>query len=340
MHKVLHFLQYCCILLFSKNFRIERESHMAKCVVTGGLGFIGHHLVKALIERGDKVVVIDNEVGVQGLSKEAMEQRFADTRLVEYANRDISDIAGREDIELLCEGADYVFHLAALPRVQYSIRHPVETAQANVVGTVVMLNAAYWAGVKRFVFASSSSVYGDRDELPLHEDMHTEPMSPYARHKAQGEEYCQDFALPPFNLPTVCLRFFNVYGPGADPNGAYALVVAKFLEQRRQGLPMTITGDGDQTRDFTHVRDVVRGIILAAESDIDATGDVINLGGGRQISVNTVADLIGGPTTHIEPRLEPHDTLASIKKAKRLLKWEPEVSFEDGIAELARLNSA
>lgn len=302
---------------------------MSKVVVTGGNGFIGHHLVRALAERGDEVIVIDNLAG----------GHFADRYVagVEYNRYDIADPASRGRLEEDCEGADYVFHLAALPRVQYSIEHPFETFQANVGGTVAVLEAARKAGVKRVVFASSSSVYGDSDQLPLHEDMPASPMSPYALQKWESEQWCKHFALF-CNLPTVCLRFFNVYGPGADPSGAYALVVAKFLEQKRQGKAMTITGNGDQTRDFTHISDVVRGILLAAESPEVGMGEVINLGGGRQISVNTVADLIGGETVYIEPRLEPHDTLASITKAERKLGWKPLKSFEDGIAELKRLN--
>ena len=305
-----------------------------KSVVTGGLGFIGHHLVRALTERGDTVLVLDNQV--EGVFTE----RFLQGK-VEYVTIDVADVGNKNKKRLVeyCEGANYIFHLAALPRVQFSIENPVETAQANVIGTVAMLNAAFATGAEKFVFASSSSVYGDPEALPLREDMLPMPMSPYARHKLQGEEYCRDFALAPYNLPTVCLRFFNVYGPGADPNGAYALVVAKFLEQKRNGQRLTITDDGEQTRDFTHVRDVVRAIILAAESDQVSMGEVTNVGGGRQISVNEVADLIdpGGDREYIEPRLEPRHTLADIRKAKLLLGWQPEVRFEDGIVELLEL---
>ncbi|MBP7770828.1 MAG: NAD-dependent epimerase/dehydratase family protein [Candidatus Pacebacteria bacterium] len=304
---------------------------MAKCVVTGGLGFIGHHLVKALIERGDEVMIIDNQSGLKNLSPETIEARFVGK--AEYVNRDISDPGEQLDIKLCCEGADYFFHLAALPRVQYSFEYPVETALANVIGTVMMLNAAHMVGAKRFVFASSSSVYGDSDELPLHEDLPLDPMSPYALHKKQGEEWCKHFSLL-YGLPTVCLRFFNVYGPGADSNGAYALVIAKFLEQKRKGEPLTITGDGTQTRDFTHVSDVVRALLLAAETAEVCDGGAINIGGGRMVSVNEVAKLIGGNTVNIPPRLEPHDTLASIGKAKGCLGWEPRIVLEDGIRQL------
>ncbi len=300
-----------------------------KVLVTGGCGFIGHNLVLKLVEEGYDVSVADNLAG--GDLRPRVEK-------VDYNYLDISDPVNADRLLKLCQGASYVFHLAALPRVQYSIEEPVKTAQTNVVGTVAVLNAAYKAGIKRVVFASSSSVYGDSDQLPLVEHMEADPISPYARHKLQGEEYCWDFSGEPFNLQTVCLRFFNVYGPGADPNGAYALVIAKFLEQKRRGEPLTITGDGTQTRDFTHVSDVVRAIILAAQHQEGWWGDVVNIGGGRQVSVNEVASLIGGEVVNIPARLEPHDSLASIERAKELLGWEPQVPIEQGIRQLLESN--
>jgi UDP-glucose 4-epimerase len=283
-----------------------------KAVVTGGEGFIGTHLCRALREQGFDVVSADIKSG--------------------------KDIRDTNLMRTLCEGADYVFHAAALPRVPFSIEHPQETNDTNVSGTLSVLVAARDAGVKRVVFSSSSSVYGDATEMPLRENMPSQPISPYALHKFVGERYCQLFSTI-YNLPTVSLRYFNVYGPGADPNGAYALVIAKFIKQRQEGGPMTITGDGTQTRDYTHVRDVVRANILAATSEKVAKGEVINIGAGKNASVNRIAELIGGPSTHIEARLEPHDTLADNSLAKKLLDWDPEVSLEDGIAELKRLNN-
>ena len=304
---------------------------MAKYLVTGGVGFIGHHVVAFLIERGDTVIVIDNQAGGY------VTNRYIDG--ANYLQYTLGELRHQKLIEEACAGVEYVIHLAALPRVQASIDDPFGTAQANVMGTVAILTAAYKAGVKRVVFASSSSVYGDSNKLPLHEGMTPSPMSPYARHKFLGEQFCQDYALAPFNLSTVCLRFFNVYGPGADPNGAYALVVAKFLEQKRKEEKLTITGDGKQTRDFTHVSDVVRAILLAAESDNVGLGEVINIGGGKQISVNEVAERIGGETEYIPARLEPHDTLADISKAERWLGWKPDISFADGMHDLVTRNS-
>jgi UDP-glucose 4-epimerase len=299
-----------------------------KVLVTGGCGFIGHNLVVKLAESCE-VIVVDN------LSGGDLRPRAEGVR---YEHFDIADKENADSLAKACEGVSHVFHLAALPRVQASYERPVETFMANALGTAMVLDAAHKAGVERVVFASSSSVYGDTGALPLHEGMQPYPMSPYAHHKHMGEQLCESFSAEPFNLQTVCLRFFNVYGPWADPNGAYALVVAKFLEQRRRGEPLTITGDGTQTRDFTHVSDVVRAMIMAAEDEDEWWGDAVNIGGGKQVSVNRVAELIGGPATHIEARLEPHDTLASIRKAKEELGWEPRVPFEEGIRRLIECN--
>jgi UDP-glucose 4-epimerase len=173
--------------------------------------------------------------------------------------------------------------------------------------------------------------------MPLIESMEARPKSPYGLQKYVGELYARLWSEV-YGLPTVSLRYFNVYGPGASDEGAYALVIARFLKQRRAGEPMTITGDGSQTRDFTHVRDVVRANLLAAQSNTVGTGEVINIGAGRNASVNRIAELIGGPTVFVPARLEPHDTLADNQKAKKLLGWQPEVPLEEGIAELKQLS--
>jgi UDP-glucose 4-epimerase len=282
-----------------------------KAVVTGGAGFIGSHVVAALKQEGYEVVVVDLKTS--------------------------SDIRKPEDLTRAFAGATYVFHLAALPRVPYSIEHPQETNETNITGTLNVLVAARDAGVKKVIYSASSSAYGDSTVMPLVETLPAYPISPYALQKYAGELYCRLFSEV-YKLPTVSLRYFNVYGPGADPNGAYALVIAKFLQQRTEGKPMTITGDGTQTRDFTHVRDVVRANILAATSENVGKGEVINIGAGKNASVNTIAKLVGGLTQHVEARLEPHDTLADNALAKKLLGWEPKVSLEDGIAELKTIH--
>jgi len=283
---------------------------MAKVIVTGAAGFIGTHICEALRRGGYDVVGVDIKTG--------------------------DDVRDTERMKKLFAGAQYVFHLAALPRVPYSIEHPQETHDHNINGTLSALVAAKEAGVSKFIYSASSSAYGDADKMPLTEDMPARPKSPYGLQKYVGELYCRLWSEV-YGLPTVSLRYFNVYGPGASDEGAYALVIARFLKQRKESKPMTITGDGTQTRDFTHVRDVVRANLLAATSGKVGKGEVINIGAGKNASVNKIAELIGGPTQYVAARLEPHDTLADNSLAKKLLGWSPEVSLEEGIAELKKL---
>lgn len=293
-----------------------------KAIVTGGAGFIGSHITEALIEQGFDTHVIDTFIAGR-----------REDRLYKGATYHKVDIRDTAAVIKIMRGVDYVFHLAALPRVQYSIEHPQETNEVNVDGTVSVLTAAKEARVGRVVYSASSSAYGDQAAMLLTEDMPAGPKSPYGLQKYIGELYCRMWSEV-YGLSTVALRYFNVYGPKADPNGAYALVIAKFLKQRAEGNPMTITGDGTQTRDFTHVFDVVRANILAARSQKVGKGEVINIGAGKNVSVNRIAEMIGGPIEYVVPRLEPHDTLADNSLAKKLLGWEPTVSLEDGIAKL------
>jgi UDP-glucose 4-epimerase len=296
-----------------------------KAVVTGGAGFIGSHLVEKLLREKYEVHSIDNYAG--GKKKE----RFHKGAVY----HDI-DVTNTKKILPVFKNAQFVFHTAALPRVQFSIEHPLESNKANIEGTVSVLHAARKAKVKKVIYSASSSAYGDQDTMPLVEGMEARPKSPYGLQKYVGELYCQMFSEV-YGLPTVNLRYFNVYGPAADPNGAYALVIAKFLDMRKKGKPLTITGDGTQTRDFTHVYDVVRANLLAATSKKVGKGEVINIGAGKNASVNKIAKLIGGPVTHIAPRLEPHDTLADNTLAKKLLNWSPQVTLEEGIVELKKI---
>jgi nucleoside-diphosphate-sugar epimerase len=296
-----------------------------KAVVTGGTGFIGSHLVRALLDKGFVVHVIDSGVG--GMQKERMHEG------AQYNKVDITDL---DAITPIFSGATYVFHEAALPRVQFSIDSPLESFAVNVTGSLNVLHAAHEANVKRVVVASSGSVYGDQTVMPLVETMEPTPKSPYAMHKRMLEIMALVWSEV-YHLETVCLRYFNVYGPHMDPNGAYALAVAKFLKQRAAGEPITIWGDGEQTRDFTHVRDVVEANLLAATSNKVGKGEVLNIGSGKNISVNLLAKLIGGDVVHEEARLEPRNSLADNTKAKQLLGWEPKVAFEDGIAELKKM---
>jgi nucleoside-diphosphate-sugar epimerase len=287
-----------------------------KHLVTGGAGFIGSNLVDALIERGDEVVVIDNLVAGK---KENVHEKAVLHEL---------DIRDLEAIKPLFNGVDYVFHFAALPRVQFSIENPIDTHDVNVNGTLNILLAAKDAGVKKVVYSASSSAYGDQEEMPLKETMEPNPLSPYALHKYIGEMYCKIFSEI-YKLPTVSLRYFNIYGKRQSLEGAYALVMGIFVRQLKAGEPMTITGDGEQRRDFTSVVDAVRANIMAAESGNVGQGEVLNIGRGKNYSVNELAKILGGETKHIEPRIEPRETLADNSKAKELLGWKPTVELEE-----------
>ncbi len=304
--------------------KVQKES-ANKAVIIGGAGFIGSHLANLLIKEGFIVEVIDN---LSGGKRENVNSKAV------LHEADIRDL---EAIKPIIKDARYVFHLAALPRVQFSIEHPAETNEVNVTGTLNVLIAAKEGGAERVIYSASSSAYGDQPKLPLVETMLAQPKSPYGLHKYIGELYMRLWREV-YGLSTVSLRYFNVYGPGMDPEGAYALAVGKFFKLRSEGKPLTITGDGTQTRDFTHVRDVVRANLLAATSAKVGKGEVINIGAGRNHSINELAKLIGGPVVHVAPRLEPHDTLADNSLAKKLLGWKPEVSLEEGIEELKDLS--
>lgn len=291
-----------------------------KVVVTGGAGFIGSNLVDRLVGEGFDVHVVDNLV--------AGKKEYVNSK----ATLHVADICDVEALNKIFSGAQYVFHLAALPRVQYSIEHPIEANKVNVDGTLNVFVAAQKNKVKRIIYSASSSAYGDQEKMPLTEDMLPSPKSPYGLHKHVGELYASVF-FEVYGVETVSLRYFNVYGPRQSDEGAYALVIAKFLKQKKEGVPMTITGDGEQTRDFTHVKDIVNANILAMKSDKVGKGEIINIGAGKNISVNKIAEIIGGEVEYVPARLEPKHSLADASRAKNLLGWQPTVTIEDGIKE-------
>lgn len=298
-----------------------------KYIVTGGAGFIGSNLVDKLLSLGHEVRVIDN---LSTGKKENLNPK------AEFIERDLSDFNA---VRPYFDGVDGVFHLAALPRIPRSIEAPQETHQANVVATLNVLVAARDAKVKRVVYSASSSAYGNQEKLPVTEDMMPQPLNPYALQKLTGEYYSKLF-WDLYKLETVSLRYFNVYGPRMSLDGAYATVIGVFLAQKRAGDPLTITGDGEQTRDFTHVADVVNANILAMQSANVGRGEVLNIGAGSDKSVNEVAAMIGGTTRHIAAR--PGEILknrADISLTGRLLGWVPKVSLEEGIAELLNLHA-
>jgi UDP-glucose 4-epimerase len=292
-------------------------------LVTGGAGFIGSHLADALAAAGMRVRVIDNfETGRREFVNPA----------AELINADIRDAASMRGT---FEGVDTVFHVAALPRIPLSIAKPVETHMTNVVGTLNVLIAARDSKVRRVVYSGSSSVYGNQKSLPLIETMTPHPMNPYALQKFVGEEYARMFHRM-FAMQTVVLRYFGVYGPRLAEEGAYMLAIAAFLRARREDRALEIHGDGEQTRDFTHVSDVVAANILAIDCEV-ADGSAINVGRGENVSVNRIAEMIGGTTVRKPARVgDMRDTLADRSRAERILGWRPKVSIEEGIAELLR----
>jgi nucleoside-diphosphate-sugar epimerase len=299
---------------------------MAHYLVTGGAGFIGTNLVKRLLADGHKVRVLDN------FSAGKFPERLQ--KDAEYMEGDIRRL---EDCQKAMAGVAGVFHLAALPRVIFSVEHPAETHDVNVNGTFNILLAARDAKVKRVVFSTSSSAYGDQEVYPLKEDgVIKKPLSPYGFHKLIGEEYCRLFSAL-YGLETVSLCYFNIYGPYFDPNGAYALVIGRFLKLRKEGQPLTIRGDGEMQRDYTHVDDAVEANILAMTKDTVGKGEIINIGYGEPHSVNELAKLIGGPTTFV-PELpgEMRYTKADNTKAKTLLGWNPTIALEEGVAALKK----
>jgi nucleoside-diphosphate-sugar epimerase len=295
-----------------------------KNVVTGGAGFIGSHIVDALVARGDEVHIIDNYAG--GKYEDRFNQKETYHEL---------DVRATADIQKVMEGADAVFHLAALPRVAYSVAHPVETTETNVVGTASVLTAAAGAKVRRVVYSASGSAYGEQKTMPLTETMPANPVNPYGLQKHVGELFMKVWSHT-YGIETVSLRYFNIYGSRIDPKGPYALAVGAFLLARKEGRPLTIFGDGTITRDYTHVRDAVRANFLAAESPKVGKGEVINIGAGRNVTIKTLAEIIGGEITYGPPRIEAHDSKADNRLAKELLGWEPTITLEEGIAELKK----
>lgn len=300
---------------------------MTKYLVTGGAGFIGTNLVKKLLADGHEVVVLDNYAGGkkgERIFKEA-----------EYINGDIRD---EKDLKKACKGVEGIFHMAALPRVTFSVENPELTHDVNVNGTLKVLLAAKKYGVKRVIFSSSSSTYGGTDPGKLLKEDVTikKPISPYALHKLIGENYCRLFNEL-YGLETISLIYFNVYGPYFDPEGPYALVVGKFLKQKKEGQAMTVCGDGEYYRDYTHVSDVVNANIMAMQSNKVGRGEVINIGCGCPTSVNELVKIMGGKSIKIDPRPgDPRFSGADNTKARELLDWTPKIRLEDGVKELKK----
>jgi UDP-glucose 4-epimerase len=302
-------------------------SSSAKCIVTGGAGFIGSHLVERLISEGHDVIVLDNfAIGRHtNLAPVSASPRL---KIVE------SDVTNPDTIAPHFVNVDWVFHLAALADIVPSIEAPLRYHRTNVDGTVNVLEIARRAGVQRFIYAASSSCYGIPDTYPTPETADIRPMYPYALTKNLGEQ-CVMHWCQLYRMPAVSLRLFNVFGPRHRSAGTYGAVFGVFLAQKLAGQPLTIVGDGTQTRDFTYVTDVADAFIAAARSTL--SGQILNVGSGNTYSVNHLAKLIGGPAQHIPTRPgEPDCTFADIAKINSVLDWHPKAKFEDGVATMLR----
>jgi nucleoside-diphosphate-sugar epimerase len=292
-----------------------------KYAVTGGAGFIGSNLVDTLISNDNEVIIFDN------FSSGFEENINSKAKLIKV---DVSDSTNNDIIKSALKNVDTVFHFAAMARVQPSIDDPVTFEKNNSLGTINMLKCSVDANVRRFVYSASSSAYGNAAKMPMVEEDNIDPISPYAMQKYYGEVACKMFCKV-YNIETVSLRYFNVYGERQSMEGAYALVVAAFARMRLNNLPLTIRGDGEQRRDFTYVKDVVKANILASDSKLVGNGEVINIGNGDNKSVNEIAQMIGGETINVDPVIEPKETLADNSKAKELLGWSPNMNIEDWI---------
>jgi nucleoside-diphosphate-sugar epimerase len=301
----------------------DRELYL----VTGGAGFIGSHIAESLVKRGDRVRVLDNLITGRRENLSPIADR------IEFIEGDIRDYA---TTLRAAEGARVIFHQAAVPSVPRSVAEPALNHDINVNGTFNVLMAAREAGARRVVYAASSSAYGDTETLPKHEEMPPNPLSPYAAAKLFGEYYCQVFTRV-YNLKTVSLRYFNVFGPRQDPSSPYSGVISKFITTLLNGETPVIYGDGEQSRDFTYVENVVDANLRAAESE-EAIGHVINLGIGQRVTLNQLLaelqKIIGSnlPASYEETRAgDVRHSLAAISRAKDLIGYSPLVGLAEGL---------
>jgi nucleoside-diphosphate-sugar epimerase len=296
-------------------------------LVTGGAGFIGSHIVMRLVHDGAVVRVVDN------LSTGQIQRLDRVRSAIEWVQGDLADEAVAKNV---VDGMDFVVHQAAVPSVQRSLSDPLGTNQANVVGTLNLLESSRRASIRRFVYAASSSAYGDTEVLPKHEDMPPNPMSPYALQKFVGERYCKLY-YDLYGLETVGLRYFNVFGPGQDPHSEYSAVIPRFINYLLTNRPITIFGDGEQSRDFTFVENVVEANLLALGA-LNAAGKMCNIGCGERITLNQlVANLeeelgVKAQVSHLPPKLgDVRHSLADIERARAILNYQPRVMVKEGL---------
>jgi UDP-glucose 4-epimerase len=307
-----------------------------KVLVTGGAGFIGSHLVEALLNQGYRVRVVDNLATGRLSNLAHLEGQF------EWIEGNVTDFAV---CRRAVEGAAYVFHQAAIPSVPRSVKEPLSSHESGPTATLNTLEAARQAGVRRFMFAASSSAYGDAVELSKHENMVPQPLSPYAAGKLAGEHYVRVYAQT-MGLDGVSLRYFNIFGPRQDPSSPYSGVISLFIKGMSLGRRPTIFGDGEQTRDFTYVANAVAANLAAMRHPEPLGGEVLNVGTGQRIRlldlVTSLNRILG---THLEPEFQPprpgdvRDSLASLDRITRVLGYRPIVSFEDGLRRTVEMES-
>lgn len=298
---------------------------MKRCVVTGGAGFIGSHLVDRLVADGYTVTVIDN----LAVGRRANLDAALSTGQVNFHELSVADL---ESISPLFEDGPLVFHLAGMADIVPSIEHPLRYHRANVDGTAAVMEAARAGGSPKIIYAASSSCYGIPDQYPTPESAVIQPRYPYALTKNLGEQIVLHWG-DVYGIDVLALRLFNVYGPRARTNGTYGAVFGVFLAQKLAGKPLTIVGDGSQTRDFTYVSDVVEAFVTASKSSV--SGEIFNVGSGGTYSVNELVKLIGGEVTHMPKRPgEPDQTFADISKIREILGWTPKVPFAEGVGKV------
>ena len=298
----------------------------SRSVVTGGAGFIGSNLVDHLVRIGHKVIVLDNFVS--GKKINLAHHKKKDVKIIRV------DISKSKNLDKYFKKVDYVFHLAGLAEIIPSIKNPKKYFNTNVLGTLKVVEAAKRAGVKKLIYAASSSCYGSPKNLPTSEKEKIDIKHPYGLTKFLGEQLVLKYATN-FNMPNISFRFFNVYGPRLNMSGQYSAVFGNFLKQKKNNKPLTIVGDGKQTRDFIHVDDLTDAFIKVAKSRL--VNKIYNLGSGKEISINKIANLFGGKKTFIPKRpKEPKRSLANISKIKKDINWKPTITIQEGIKRLLK----
>jgi len=300
-----------------------------RSIITGGAGFIGSNLTDHLVRIGHKVIVIDNFVS--GKKTNLSHHKKKNVKIIKI------DISKSKNLYKYFKGADYIFHLAGLAEIIPSIKNPKKYFDNNVIGSLNVVEAAKKAKVKKFIYAASSSCYGTPKSFPTSEKSKIDLKHPYAVTKYMGEELIMKYASI-FKMPNISFRFFNVYGPRLNTSGQYSAVIANFLSQMKTKKPLTIVGNGKQTRDFIHVDDLANAFIKVIKSNL--ANRIYNLGSGKRTSINTIAKIFGGKRKFVPNRPgEPKNSLANISKAKKEINWKPKITIEEGIKKLIKINN-